>query len=102
MFYLLLYLCGEKLIWKTNQQALLKHLTRILRVNIQSEKGVYNMKKGAAEKVVSVPVEEYNILKEIYRTVKRQNFLLRIDEAEKNLKKGRVKKIEVEDFIKSI
>jgi len=54
------------------------------------------MKKALAEKVVSVPAEEYNLLKEIYQTVKRQNFLLRIDEAERNLKKGRVKKIEMD------
>lgn len=60
------------------------------------------MKKALAEKVVSVPAEEYNLLKEIYQTVKRQNFLLRIDEAERNLKKGQVKKIEMDSFIKSI
>lgn len=60
------------------------------------------MKRGVAEKVVSIPAEEYNLLKEIYQTVKRQNFLLRIDEAEENLKEGRVKKIEIDAFLKSI
>ncbi len=60
------------------------------------------MKKVLAEKVVSVPAGEYKLLKEIYQTVKRQNFLLRIDEAEENLKKGRVKKMEIDAFLKSI
>ncbi|MBI5789626.1 MAG: hypothetical protein HZA78_12310 [Candidatus Schekmanbacteria bacterium] len=62
------------------------------------------MKKGQniAEKLVSIPEEEYNMLKEIYRTVKRQNFLLRIEEAENNLKRGKVKKVDIDDFIAGI
>ena len=60
------------------------------------------MSKVLAEKMVSIPEEEYKLLKEVYLTVKRQNFLLRIEEAEKNLKEGRVKKVEIDDFIKSI
>ncbi len=60
------------------------------------------MSKGAAENIVSIPEREYKLLKEIYKTVKRQNFLLRIDEAERNLKKGRVKRVKINDFIKNI
>lgn len=60
------------------------------------------MNKGIAENTVSVPEGEYKLLKEIYKTVKRQKFLLRIDEAERNLKKGRVKRIKINDFIRSI
>ena len=36
------------------------------------------------ETMVQVPLSEYNILKEIYKTYKRQKFLFRIDEAENN------------------
>ncbi len=57
--------------------------------------------KTARETVV-VPKEEYRILKEIYRNVKRQQFLMRLDEAEKNLKSGRVKKVPMDEFIESI
>ena len=60
------------------------------------------MSKVLAEKMVSIPEEEYKLLKEIYLTVKRQNFLIRIEEAEGNLKEGRVKKVGIDDFIKSI
>jgi hypothetical protein len=44
-----------------------------------------------ANETVAVPKEEYRVLKEIYQSVKRQNFLLRIAEAEKNLKAGKVR-----------
>jgi len=54
------------------------------------------------ETMVQVPLSEYNILKEIYKTYKRQKFLFRIDEAENNLQKGNVKKIKIDDFIKNI
>jgi hypothetical protein len=60
------------------------------------------MSKIATEDTVTIPKEEYNLLKEVYKTVKRQNFLLRIAEAEKNLRLGKVKKIMVEDFIANI
>ncbi len=50
------------------------------------------MSKGIAENTVSIPEGEYKLLKEIYKAVKRQKFLLRIDEAERNLKKGGGKK----------
>jgi hypothetical protein len=60
------------------------------------------MSKIATEDTVTIPKEEYNLLREVYKTVKRQNFLLRIAEAEKNLRLGKVKKIMVEDFIANI
>ena len=55
-----------------------------------------------AHETVTVPKEEYRVLKEIYQSVKRQNFLLRITEAERNLKAGKVKKVAVENFIEQI
>jgi hypothetical protein len=55
-----------------------------------------------ANETVAVPKEEYRVLKEIYQSVKRQNFLLRIAEAEKNLKAGKVKKVTVDKFIEQI
>ncbi len=60
------------------------------------------MGKVAIEDAVTVPKEEYRFLKEVYRTVKRQNFLLRIDEAEKNLKTGKIKKVSIDKFIEGI
>lgn len=51
---------------------------------------------------IQIPVNEYNLLKEIYKTYKRQKFLLRLDETEKNLKKGKVKKVNIDEFIENI
>lgn len=51
---------------------------------------------------IQIPVNEYNFLKEIYKTYKRQKFLLRLDETEKNLKKGKVKKVNIDEFIENI
>ncbi len=51
---------------------------------------------------IKIPKQEYDLLKEIYRTVKRQAFLVRIDDAEKNLNAGKTKKISVDDFIASV
>jgi hypothetical protein len=55
-----------------------------------------------AKETVVIPKEEYRILKEVYRNVKRQQFLMRLDEAEKNLRAGKVKKVSVENFIEGI
>jgi predicted transcriptional regulator len=55
-----------------------------------------------ANETVAVPKEEYRVLKEIYQSVKRQHFLLRIAEAEKNLKAGKIKKVTVDKFIEQI
>ncbi len=57
------------------------------------------MGKTIVEDTVNIPKQEYKILKEIYKTVKRQQFLLRIGEAEKNLTAGKVKRISVNKFI---
>lgn len=51
---------------------------------------------------VEIPLTEYNLLKELYHQFKKQVLLLRILEAEENLKKGMVKKVEMEKFIKRI
>ncbi len=55
-----------------------------------------------AKDYIKIPKREYALLKEVYRTVKRQAFLLRIDEAEHNLSLGKTKVISVRDFIRSI
>jgi hypothetical protein len=58
--------------------------------------------KKITKDTVVVLKEEYRFLKEVYRTVKRQRFLLRINEAEENLKAGKVIKVSVDKFIESI
>jgi len=59
------------------------------------------MERAAVEDYVKIPKQEYNLLKEVYRTVKRQAFLVRIDEAERNLAAGKTKSMTVDDFIAS-
>ena len=56
----------------------------------------------AIKEYVKVPKQEYNLLKEVYRTVKRQAFLVRLDDAEKNLAAGKTKSVSVDDFIASV
>ncbi len=58
--------------------------------------------KSTSKEMVEIPKDEYKILKEIYRTVKRQRLLFRIEEAEKNFRTGKVEKISVDDFIENI
>ncbi len=60
------------------------------------------MGKVTAGNTVAIPKGEYKLLKELYKTVKRQQFLFRLEEAEKNLKAGKVKKVTVDKFIESI
>jgi len=60
------------------------------------------MRKAVMENSISIPKYEYQLLKEIYKTVKRQQFLLRIEEAEKNLRSGKVKMVSIDKFIESI
>jgi hypothetical protein len=55
--------------------------------------------KGTAKEMIEIPKDEYKILKEIYKTVKRQRLLFRIEEAEKNFRMGKVEKMSVDDFI---
>ena len=60
------------------------------------------MQKNIAKEMIEIPKDEYKMLKEIYKTVKRQKLLFRIEEAEKNLRTGKVKKVAVDEFIDSI
>lgn len=56
----------------------------------------------APEQKIEISKMEYNLLKESYNQIKRQVLLRRIIEAEENLKKGKVKKVSADSFIKSI
>lgn len=60
------------------------------------------MAQTAVKDFVKIPKQEYNLLKEVYQTVKRQTFLFRIGEAEKNLAAGKTKMVSVDDLISSI
>lgn len=60
------------------------------------------MPHATAKDFVKVPKQEYALLKEVYRTVQRQAFLVRIGEAEKNLAAGKVKKVLVDDLIDAL
>lgn len=60
------------------------------------------MAHSAADDFVKIPKQEYNLLKEVYRTVQRQAFLVRLGEAEKNLASGKTKRVSVDDLIVSI
>ncbi|MFA6413162.1 MAG: hypothetical protein WCW53_10740 [Syntrophales bacterium] len=60
------------------------------------------MQHTAVKDYVKIPKQEYNLLKEIYRTVKRQAFLVRLDESERNLSVGKAKAISVDDFIDAV
>ena len=57
------------------------------------------MRQADVKDYVKIPIQEYNLLKEIYRTVKRQALLVRIDEAERNLAAGKTKEMTVDDVI---
>ena len=60
------------------------------------------MEHAAVKDYVKVPKQEYNLLKEVYLTVKRQTFLVRLDAAERNLAAGKTKAITVDDFINAV
>jgi predicted alternative tryptophan synthase beta-subunit len=60
------------------------------------------MEPAAMKDYVKIPKQEYNLLKEVYRTVKRQALLVRIDEAERNLAAGKTKAMSVDDVIASV
>jgi hypothetical protein len=60
------------------------------------------MAQTATKDFVKVPKQEYNLLKEVFRTVKRQAFLVRLDDAEKNLAAGKTKMLSVDDLIASV
>ena len=60
------------------------------------------MAQTAAKDFVKIPKQEYALLKEVYRTLRRQTLLIRIGDAEKNLASGKTKKVSVDDLIASI
>ena len=60
------------------------------------------MAQTASIDYIKVPKQEYSLLKEVYRTVKRQAFLIRLDEADKNLAAGKTKTVSVDDLVASI
>ena len=60
------------------------------------------MKHAASKEYVKVPKQEYDLLKEVYLSVKRQAFLVRIEEAERNLAAGKTKAMTVDDFVDSV
>lgn len=60
------------------------------------------MAQTALNDYVKVSRQEYCLLKEVYRTVKRQAFLVRLDDAEKNIAAGKTKTVSVDDLISSI
>ena len=60
------------------------------------------MECSAVKDYVKIPKQEYSLLKEVYRTVKRQALLVRIDEAERNLALGKTKAMSVADLIDSV
>ena len=60
------------------------------------------MGNAAVKDYVKIPIQEYNLLKEVYRTVKRQALLVRIDEAERNLAASKTKAMSVDDVIASV
>jgi hypothetical protein len=66
---------------------------------IYNEQGGIAVERTAVKDYVKIPKQEYSLLKEVYRTVKRQAFLVRLDESERNLPAGKTKAISVRDFI---
>jgi hypothetical protein len=60
------------------------------------------MSQTPVKDYIKIPKQEYDLLKEVYRTVKRQTLLLRLDEAEKNLAAGKTKTVSVDELINSI
>ena len=69
---------------------------------IYNEQGGVSMEHPSVKDYVKIPKQEYNLLKEVYRTVKRQAFLVRLDESERNLAAGKTKAISVDDFIDAV
>jgi hypothetical protein len=60
------------------------------------------MSKALVDKKIEVSSREYNLLKAAYEQLKKQAAILRIFEAEENLKKGKVKTVPFEEFVKNI
>lgn len=51
---------------------------------------------------ITISRSEYNLLKEAYDQFSKQTLLLRIINAEKNLKNNEVKKVDIDEFIENI
>lgn len=60
------------------------------------------MEHATLKNYVKIPKQEYNLLKEVYRTVKRQAFLVRLDESERHLTTGKTKAVSIDDFIDAV
>lgn len=55
-----------------------------------------------SKRKIEISLLEYNLLREVYRQLKKQALTLRILEAEKNLEKKKVKEIDVDKFVRNI
>ena len=62
---------------------------------------MFKLNENEKEKI-TIPISEYNLLKELYNQFTKQALLFRIMEAEKNLKSKKVKKTSIDEFIKKI
>ncbi|MCK5413028.1 MAG: hypothetical protein KAI57_01495 [Candidatus Pacebacteria bacterium] len=51
---------------------------------------------------ITIPMSEYNLLKELRNQFTKQALLFRIMEAERNLKSKKVKKMSIDKFIEKI
>ena len=60
------------------------------------------MNRALVDEKIEVSSREYNLLKAVYEQLKRQSAILRIFEAEENLKQEKTKTMPFRDFIKSI
>jgi mRNA-degrading endonuclease YafQ of YafQ-DinJ toxin-antitoxin module len=60
------------------------------------------MEHSTMKDYIKIPKKEYYLLREIYRTAKRQAFLVRLDEAERNLAQGKTNTISIDDVIASV
>ena len=60
------------------------------------------MQKNVAKEMIQIPKDEYEMLRENYKTVKRQKLLFTIDEASKHLKAGKIKRVSIDEVIDSI
>lgn len=54
---------------------------------------------GKQADAIMVPRGEYRILREMHKTVKRQQFLFRLEEAKKNLKFRKVKRVSIDELM---
>lgn len=60
------------------------------------------MQRSEMNEMIEIPKAEYEMLREIYKTVKRQKVLFRIEEAEENYRAGRIKKVTTHRFVEDI